>query len=728
MSEVGIEWLRKRGITDEAVLKAVSEVDYSRFVNGGESTPAPEIAARMIEALQLKDAQTVLHVGTGSGYISAVLSKLASSVFSVERDLEQAKLAAKRLNELNFKNVQVLYGNTLKQYAAHAPYDGILVSASMKELPQKLAKRLKMQGVLVAPVMQGSSHQLVRLRRFTETSFKEEYLGELKVKPLLGDILVEMGVVDRHEVEMAALEADVKGKRLGEALLEGHYVKESDIYSALAVQNGLELWNAERVLREIDKQHMMGLPRAFMTHNRIIPVNRREGQLHLVTSDPYANTQELAAALNLLTVSLALISPSDYELVWAALDGKEPPKAEGHATPPASESTASKLDAETISFFESLMVKAVEQRASDVHFERHELDVRVRLRIDGELVVQKTNISAERLAGIVQLVKVSARMDQAEKAKPQQGHFQRRVGGKIFDIRARTQITPFGETVTLRILPQDERILTLEELGYTAAAAARLRHLSDKRSGLVLVVGPSGSGKSTTMYAVVNHISEDERRKVISVEHPVTYSLPHVYQVKVEPRRDFSVPQAVEAVLRDDADAMLIGDVDDASLARAAIRASRAGHLVVAVVTGRDSIDGIKSLIEFGVPADTVASELVAVVAQRLAKRLCPECKTETSLDAMISEATDWDDAIAFAAEGCEHCSGRGTMGRIAVTEVLELTPRLRTHIAQHSSIEDLRKAALAEGITTLQQSAQRLIAEGLIPQEELRWTPSWNR
>jgi len=730
LSEVGIDWLRKRGINDPAVLKAMGEVNHADFLNNGETAHAPEIAAKMVQAMGLSNAGSVLHVGTGSGYISAILSKLATSVFSVEKDSEQAKLAARLLADLGYKNVQVLYGNTLKQYAAHAPYDGILVSASMKELPQKLAKRLGHQGSLVAPIMKGNSHQLVRLKRYTDSSFKEEYLGELTVKPLLGDILVEMGVVDRHEVEMAALEADVKGKKLGEALLEGHYVKEGDIYRALATQNDLELWSAENVLRNMDPQFVQGMPRAFMTHNRIIPVNKKSGVLQVVTSDPYAQAHELAAALNLVQIDLGLISPTDYEVVWSTLDRKDSPPPEVSTTQGNRKisAPASKLDAETIAFFESLLTQAIERRASDVHFERHELEVRVRFRIDGDLHPQAFDLSVDRLSGIVQLVKVSGRMDQAEKQRPQQGHFQRRLGERIYDVRARTQITAFGETVTLRILPQDHRVQTLEELGFPEVSANRLRHLCDRRSGLILVVGPSGSGRSTSMYATINHVAENITRKVVSVEYPVTYSLNNVYQVKVDPRHGFQANTALEQVLGDDTDAILVGDIDSAELALTAVRASRAGHLVIGVMTGRDTIDGIRALTEYGVPSDTVASELIAVVGQRLAKRLCPSCKSETSLNEDISEAMDWDNARAFKSKGCEVCDGRATRGRIAITEFLEISPKLRLEIARGNGIDTLRRVALEDGITTMQLSAQRLVADGIIPQEELRWTPSWTR
>jgi type IV pilus assembly protein PilB len=230
------------------------------------------------------------------------------------------------------------------------------------------------------------------------------------------------------------------------------------------------------------------------------------------------------------------------------------------------------------------------------------------------------------------------------------------------------------------------------------------------------------------MYATIGHVAENVTRKVISVENPVTYSLANVYQIKVDPRAGFGVAAALTSVMGDDADAILIGDIDNAELAHTAVKASRAGHLVIGVITGRDTIDGVRALTEFGVPSDTVASELIAVVGQRLAKRLCPACKTETSLSDELSEAMNWEDGKAFKSKGCEVCEGRGTRGRIAVTEFLEVSPRLRSEISKGNGIDALRMVAQEDGVTTLQMSAQRLVAGGIIPQEELRWTPSWTR
>ncbi len=733
MTEHGIEWLRKRGVSDPAVLKAMSQIRREDFASDGPTDP-PEVVGKMISALELKPDANVLHVGTGSGYVPAILAKMVTAVFTVERDDAMAKIAARNLKASGCKNVQILFGNTLKQYAANAPYDAILVSASMRELPQRLAKRLGMQGVLVAPIDDGKTQKLVRLRRYSEKAFKEEILGNLAVKPLLGDILVEMGVIDRAEVEMAAMEADAKGLRLGEALLEGRYVQEADIYAALAKQNGMSVLAAQDVLRDFDRTLHATYPPAFLTHNRIMPFAHRDGLLQVITTDPYADGPALSQAMGLIAIRLHLTTPTDFQIVLHSLEGREraAQASELGGTPSiimAAQEKAGTFDAETISFFEQLIVSAVADRASDIHFERYEQDVRLRFRIDGDMEERPAVLTPKQMSGVVHLVKISGRMDGGEKRRPQMGHFQRRVQGKIYDIRARTQPTNFGETVTLRILAQDERILTIGELGFAPPAARDLRYALAHRSGVFLVSGPTGSGKSTTLYAAVHSLTGDKTRKVLSVENPVSYAVSGVHQVKVDPRHDFRVENAIEAAMGDDADVLLVGDINTPEIAAWAFKASQAGHLVLGTVFGKDAADGIRALRDFGVDADAIATELVGIVAQRLVKRICPSCREETDLDSEIIDDFFDDQGAnisAFKGIGCEACGGRGTQGRIAVTEFLPVQARIRRQIVGRVPIEGLREAAAEAGVVTLRDIAIRLVSEGVIPQDELRWIPSW--
>ena len=733
----GQDWLERRGISDPVILRAMRAVPRDKFYeNGGDASSSKldgvtitpvEVVAKMLGALDVKDQSNVLQVGTGSGYTAAVLSKMTQAVFTVERDVDVAKDAQKRLGELGFKNVQVLYGPNLKQYAANAPYDAILVSAGMARLPLRLAKRLAVGGVLVAPIGQGKRQQLVRMKRTSEDDFREEVVGDLRVAPLLGDILVEMGVVDREDVEMAALEADVKGTRLGEALLAGSYVEESDIYAALARQNDMELYTAESVLRDVDLDQFGRYPGNFLQHNRLIPVHDRDGILHAVTTDPANDGTELAYAMGLHSIDLHLITPTDYNIALAGIS-RGAVGEQSEAIVAEREADPAPFGAETIAFFEKTVARAVKSRASDLHFERHEDDIEVFFRVDGELRERSDiKVSGELMSEIIELVKVSGRLDSKERRRPQVGHFQRRFAKRVYDIQARTVPTVFGETVSLRILPQAAAVLKLDELGFTTDTATRFAEDLERRSGLLLVVGPASSGKSTTLYSALQHIASERKRRVVAVEDPVTYSVRGVHQYQIS--RSFSVPEAIEAAVTSDADVVLIGEINDEEVARQAIRASRAGRLVLGSIRGHGAVDGLLRLQEFGVSQHAIATEVKAVVAQQLVRRICTECRERTEVDAGVVEhvfgAHPPEDLISFAGIGCSQCEQHGTRGRMPVTEYLSIDPAVQLAINNNPTAEALGAAAVNAGTTVMLDTAIRFVNSGIIPLEELRWLPN---
>ncbi len=722
-----VDWLVRRGISHPKILEAMSVVPRERFEGGGATPLSPEVAAKMIEALEVEPDASVLLVGTGAGYAAAVLSRMCQAVFTVERDMDLAKEAQQRLQSLGYKNVQVLYGANLKQYTKSAPYDAILVSAGMVKLPQRLAKRLKHGGHLVAPIGQGRTQHLVRMKRVDEDTFREESLGDLKVAPLLGDILVEMGVVERSDVEMAALEADVKGKRLGEALIEGQYVEEADIYNALAHQNDMRLVTSKEVLEGFMPEILREYPKAFLNHNRLIPVHNRDGMLHAVTTDPRNDASELAYAMGLHSIDLHLITPTDYGIAWAAIDRGE---FGAKAKDDDEEKEEPTFDADTIAYFENIIREAIDSRASDIHFERFEDAIDVNFRIDGE-IRPRTDFAVDKdlMQGILELVKVSGRLDRSDRRRPQTGHFQRRVDDRVFDIQARTVPTVYGEAISLRLLPQSARVMAIDELGFTTDTTAALKRDLERRSGIVLVVGPASSGRSTTLYAFLQQIAQGGGRKIVAVEHPVTFSLRGVHQYRID-RGAFRIYDAIETAITGDADVLHIGEIVTDEIARQAIRASRAGHLVFASVPGRVAVDGILRLLELGISPNAIAGEVVSVVAQRLAKRVCTECRERTEVDEKLvrevfgSDAPD--DLIAFEGAGCEHCNDHGTHGRIPVTEYLPVDAAVRAAISQSATAEALHAASVNAGTTAMLDTGARFVKSGIIPQEELRWIPRW--
>ncbi|MEC9397487.1 MAG: hypothetical protein VX475_07710, partial [Myxococcota bacterium] len=240
-----IEMLEHRGIREPLILDAVHAINREFFLEGVDRDPSPEVLGRMLQAMKLEEGGRLLQIGTGSGYAAAILSRIADEVFTTENDPDTAYAAQVRLEDIAIDNVKILYGHSLSDYTKHAPYNGILIMVGMNELPRRLGQRLAIGGTLVAAVGKPGGQALVRMTRTGEDAYDEEVIGSLKERLLLGDILVEMGVIERAELELAALEADATGRRLGETLMEANQVDQSDIYRALAVQRAIDLITAE---------------------------------------------------------------------------------------------------------------------------------------------------------------------------------------------------------------------------------------------------------------------------------------------------------------------------------------------------------------------------------------------------------------------------------------------------------------------------------------------------
>ncbi len=351
----------------------------------------------------------------------------------------------------------------------------------------------------------------------------------------------------------------------------------------------------------------------------------------------------------------------------------------------------------------------------------------MRFRVDGDLhPFTRIRLSPVDLVGLVNVVKVAAQLDIAERRLPQGGRIRRRAGGQVFDLRVQTQPALHGEHLVIRLLPQTTRVLEIEELGFDRQLAGDFRRLLDSPGGLLLVVGPTGSGKSTSLYAGLQHIAKDPSRKVITVEDPIEYALRGVQQTAARPEIGFDFSQAMRAFVREDPDVILVGEIRDRETALEAIRASQTGHLVLSTLHCNDAVDAVQRLIDLDMHPNSVASELLAVIAQRLAKRICPSCRAPCPPDPAIA-AELFPRGIppgfrCFAGAGCHACGGHGTHGRIAVTEYLRSGVDVRRAIARGVPVDDLRQVALHSGLSTMRRRALALVQEGILPLTELPW------
>jgi type IV pilus assembly protein PilB len=545
----------------------------------------------------------------------------------------------------------------------------------------------------------------------------------------LGDILVEDGLMERARMEDAARAALTRSRRLGDTLIDLYGVDDRAVWHALADSAGVSFARAEDLLSTIDVAVASSLPRRFAEYEQVVPLHRRGDDVSIATTNLSLNRPAILAALGAARLTLHLVTPTDLRRLRSTVDMRVRAPAVSRVRVARDDDLLkadSALAPELIALVDRLLLEAVGERASDIHIEIYNGAPRVRLRIDGDLHdLRHVHIAPESYAGVINVVKVKADLDIAERRLPQGGRFETSVGKRHFDLRVQTQPSLHGEHAVLRLLPHDQELLSIEDLGFPEDLGIAYRRLLDSPSGLVLVVGPTGSGKSTTLYAGLQVLSKDPTRKVITVEDPIEYAIDNVQQVEARADLGFAFANAMRAFVREDPDVILVGEIRDGETALEAIRASQTGHVVLSTLHSNDSVDAVQRLIDLGMHPNSVAAELLAVFAQRLARRNCPHCKVAAPLDLdLVKEVFPDGVPAGFHAErglGCPQCHGRGSRGRIAVLEYLPATIELRRAITRRASLDDLREEAHRSGLRPMREQALDLVQQGVIAFESLR-------
>ena len=455
------------------------------------------------------------------------------------------------------------------------------------------------------------------------------------------------------------------------------------------------------------------------------------GKISVASNDPDVSIDELQSMFPNYSIEKILITPTDYHRLWSVLDlSLESQKTTDVSAPTIRdadilEKNLTGFEAHLISLFEAILVDAVAERASDIHLEQYGNRIRVRLRIDGELQDRPYyNFSTAEFKGLINVIKLQAELDIAERRLPQGGRSRLTVGGTTFDLRVQVQPSLHSEHVIIRLLPQNADAVTIEQLGFDEQVACHYRRLLDNPAGLVLVVGPTGSGKSTTLYAGLQILADDGRRKVITIEDPIEYSIENIQQVRVHPEIGFHFSDAMRAFVREDPDVILVGEIRDQETALESIRASQTGHVVLSTLHSNDAVDAMQRIFDLGIHPNSLASELLAVIAQRLAKKICPHCKTlaepEPEILREVFPEGAPDDFQCFVGTGCERCEGKGTYGRVAVAEFMLVNTDIRNAISTQPPVGKLRGIALDNGLVTMRDSALNHVIQGVIPLSEL--------
>ena len=387
-------------------------------------------------------------------------------------------------------------------------------------------------------------------------------------------------------------------------------------------------------------------------------------------------------------------------------------------------------DAAVIRFVNEVVQKAVSDRATDIHFEPHRDELQIRYRIDGELVPVRVPDNLIRFQGaIISRLKIMAKLNISEKRRPQDGRISFGAGDSELDIRISTFPTMYGESVSLRLLNQKSKPLSMRELGLANDEEKKLTHALSSPHGIILVTGPTGSGKSTSLTAFIRLINKPERR-IITVEDPVEYEVPGVNQTQVHPEIGLTFAQSLRAVLRQDPDVIMVGEIRDRETADIAIRASLTGHLVMSTLHTNDAPGALTRLVDMDIEPFLIASSVEMIIAQRLVRRLCPNCALPATYDerqitgSLNTMRIDPSEAqhghLAKSAVGCERCRNLGFRGRIGVFEILRVTEEIHEHIVKRDSARLIRQTAVSQDMRTLMQSGWSHIKNGTTTFEEV--------
>lgn len=510
---------------------------------------------------------------------------------------------------------------------------------------------------------------------------------------------------------------------------------DADEAAALAAQFGLPF--ADSVTdEEVDSTLVARVPIAFARQRGCLPLREQEsGAIRVALADPRA--LDVAADLRALfgrpVEPLVVPASSILAAINAAYD-----EAQGSAEAVMGDIETETLDdvahdleeprdlldaddeAPIIRLVNSLLFQALKDRASDIHIEPFERELAIRFRIDG-ILYDILKPPRRYHPTTVARIKILAGLDIAEKRLPQDGRFRFRAAGRDVDVRVSTVPTQFGERVVLRLLDRAGGMLTLEQLGLGGETLAAIEELIEASHGILLVTGPTGSGKTTTLYAALSRLNA-ATRNIITIEDPIEYQLGGVGQIQVNPKIDLTFASGLRSILRQDPDVVMVGEIRDGETAEIAIQSALTGHLVFSTLHTNDSFGAITRLIDMGIEPFLVSSSVVGVMAQRLVRRLCPECREPGAVDAkaraelgLPEDATVWR-----AGPGCEACKGSGYQGRTGIHELLVLDDDYRQLIMDRADASALRRLATSRGVRLLREDGAARILDGTTSAEEV--------
>ena len=553
-------------------------------------------------------------------------------------------------------------------------------------------------------------------------------------RPSLAEVLVSQGLLEKHTVEDVLRRVKGVSAILGKTLIDEGLLTEDQLAHALATQYDLPY--DPLVDFRVDPQYFKTISVKLMQRFPFVPITEQSGVLTIAVAEPHnlfgldelelLIGKPLDRVVSSRSAILAALERSEgssqalreLEAEYRSVLVKDDVRGEEIATLDQGGDDQSP----TVKLLDSILLSAMQRRASDIHIEAADRATKVKLRVDGILVPAMEPLDIRLHAPLVSRLKVMSELDIAERRVPQDGSFRMRLDRKTVDFRVSILPSVFGESVVIRILDRDSiaigvSALKLERLGFNPEDLKRFRRAITRPHGMVLVTGPTGSGKTTTLYAAISEMNTLED-KLITIEDPVEYQLSGVVQIPVNEKKGLTFARGLRSILRHDPDKIMVGEIRDAETAQIAIQSALTGHLVLTTVHANNVFDVIGRFASMGIDAYNFLAALNCVLAQRLIRILCLSCRTQVKAQQTLIEESglDYDqykETLFYEGKGCPQCHGTGYRGRKCITEFLDLTDEIKEMILAERPISEIRYRAVTDGMITLRQSALKKVSSG---------------
>ncbi|NIO17794.1 MAG: type II secretion system protein GspE [Deltaproteobacteria bacterium] len=563
--------------------------------------------------------------------------------------------------------------------------------------------------------------------------------SKIKIKKKLGELLIESGMISENDLTEVLAEQKTKRKKVGEILVESGFCTEIEIATALSSQLGMQFIDLKNTA--VEPVAIDIIPEKVARKHLIIPTNIDGKDLHVAMADPLSfEAFEDVRFASGFTIQPFVATKSD--IIWAidhhynlgaSLDTLVKDISADKVVEVLHESKEEKRDTEdlrkkseaapVIRMVNLIISEAVEIGASDIHIEPDRGNLVIRNRVDG-LLRQSIELPKWVQGAVISRIKIMANMDIAEKRLPQDGRIGVRVGGSMLDLRISSLPTHYGEKVVVRILDPANAIISVDALGMEGKNLDKFISLISKPQGIILVTGPTGSGKTTTLYSALTNIKSIEKN-ITTIEDPVEYELEGISQVAVNEKVGLSFANALRSILRQDPDVIMIGEMRDYEAATIAMQASLTGHLVLSTVHTNSSVATVTRMRNLGIPSYLIASSIIGIIAQRLVRVICPDCKTRDDpdrekLNKLKISDKEKKDVKFYRGKGCSSCGLTGFRGRKGIYEILPFTQKVRELTANDASEANIMQVAVAEGMQTLTQTSIDKALKGITSVDEV--------